>query len=68
MFVYLNTKMPKGKQVCARTKTVLFRVYDFFGNLERRGGSRGALSRTSKATGEQTSYCCMLVGVFNAST
>ena len=23
MFVYLSAKMPKGKQVCAQTKTVL---------------------------------------------
>ena len=42
----------------AQTKTDLFRVYDYFDNLEQRGGDRGALSRTSKATGEQTSYCC----------
>ena len=60
--------MSKGKQVCAQTKTVLFRVYDYFDNLEQCGGSRGALSRTSNATGERTSYCCLLVGTFTAST
>ena len=60
--------MPKGKQVCTQTKTVLFRVYDYFDNLEQHGVSRGVLSKTSHATGERTSYCCVLVGMFTAST
>ena len=63
VFVYLSPKMPKGKRVCAQTKNVLLRVYDYFDNLEQRGGGRGALYRTSEATGELTSYCCVLVGI-----
>ena len=49
--------MPKGKRICAQLKTVLLKVYDYFSMLEQRGGARGALRRTSEATGEQTLYC-----------
>ena len=64
VFVYLSPKMPKGKRVCAQTKNVLLRVYDYFDNVEQCGGGWGALYRTSKATGELTSlYCCVLVGI-----
>ena len=63
-----DAKMPKGKRLCAQAKAILLRVYDYFDNLEQCGGGRGALSRTSQATGEQTSYCCMLVGKLTAST
>ena len=60
--------MPKEKQLYAQIKTVHFRVYEYFHNLEECGGGRGALIRISKATGERTSYCCVLVGTFTVST
>ena len=62
VFVYLSPKTPKEKRVCAQMKNVL-RVYNYFDNLEQRAGGRGALYRTSEATGNLTSYCCMLVGI-----
>ena len=50
-------------------KTVLLSVYDHFNGFEQRDGGRGALSRTSEATGEQTyTVAYDKVGTFNAST
>ena len=56
--------MPKGKRLCALLKTVLLRVYDYFDALEQRGGGRGALRRTTEATGEPTQYCSFVVRMF----
>ena len=53
-FADLNAKMLKGKRVCARTKAVLLRVYNYFDTLKQCGGGLGELSRTLEATGEQT--------------
>ena len=41
--------------MCAlRRKLAFFECTDYFDNLEQRGGGRGALYRTSEATGELT--------------
>ena len=66
-FIYVTPKMPKGKCVRAQMKACILRVYDYFGNLEQRGGGRGVVYWTSEATGELTSYCCTHVQTFTAS-
>ena len=62
MLVYLSAKLPEEKRLVSvhSAKTVLLSVSDYFDSFEQCDGGRGALSRTSEATGEQTLYCCVL--------
>ena len=45
------TKMPKGKRLGLQSKEVVNKVFEYFLKQKERCAGKGALSRTSEATG-----------------
>ena len=43
--------MPKGKKLCSQAKEIVNKVYNYFTEMEKDYAGRGALKRTSEATG-----------------
>ena len=54
------TMMPKGKRLCSQAKAIILSVFNYFAQLEKRGGGHGPLKRTSEATGQGFVWCCAL--------